>query len=508
MPGPRVAILGFILESNRFAPPVGEADFRDYYWLEGDDILVEARGDEPRIAPEAAAFVRAMDATGPWRPHPILLAASHPGGPVEGPVFAKALERIVAGLRRVPPADAVYVANHGAMVATDADDPDGALIEAVRAAVGAKARVVVTLDLHANISERMVSASDLVVGYRTNPHVDMVQRGEEAALALRLMLAGRADPKAVLVRLPLTPPSVTLLTGEGPYGEIIDLGQRRQAEAGGAILNVSVFGGFAFSDTPKNGFAAVVTARRERAAAERLARELAERAWAERRRFRRRLTPLAEAVALACRGDRAPVIFSDAGDNPGGGGSGRTTELLRALVDAGAEGVLYGSFFDAPLAAEARDLGLGARFRARFNRHPGTRYDVSFAADAEVVGLHDGDVVGRLGLHAGRRLALGPSAALRLGGITAVVISDRCQTADPVLFEMFALDVAAARTVVVKSRGHFRAGFAPWFPPERVYEVDTAGFTSPVLERLPWRGLPRPVYPLDEDAEWTPPRSH
>ena len=89
--------------------------------------------------------------------------------------------------------------------------------------------------------------------------------------------------------------------------------------------------------------------------------------------------------------------------------------------------------------------------------------------------------------------------------MTVIVISDRTQTVDPMFFEMFGLDIGKAHTVVVKSRGHFRAGFLPWFPPERVYEVDTEGLTSPVLERRQWQRLPRPVYPLDEDASWTAP---
>jgi microcystin degradation protein MlrC len=118
------------------------------------------------------------------------------------------------------------------------------------------------------------------------------------------------------------------------------------------------------------------------------------------------------------------------------------------------------------------------------------------------VALTDGRFVGKLGLLHGRRVNLGPSAALRIGGLTVVVISARSQTADPMFFEMFGIDIGKARTVVVKSRGHFRAGFRPWFPPEQVKEIDTAGLTSPVLERLPFEGLPRPCYPLDEEATW------
>jgi microcystin degradation protein MlrC len=505
MTNPRIAILGLALESNRWSRPAGEQDFRS---LEGDAILHEARTAAPAMPMEAAAFVKAMDATGPWQPVPILIAGSFPAGPIEQATFERFLAIMLAGLEAALPLDAVYICNHGAMTATHMFDPDGEIVTRVRQAVGAKARLVLTLDLHANISERMVAPCDLVVGYRTNPHVDMIERGEEAAFGLRRMLAGLAEPKTALVRLPLTPSSVNLLTHAGPYGDLIDFGQKRKAEHSGAILNVSIFGGFVFSDTPKNGVATVVTARSDATLARALANEIAERAWAMRSRFRKELMPVAEAVALANARERAAVIYADSGDNPGGGGSGRTTALLAALHAAGAEDVIYGSFFDPALAAEAHQLGNGARFVARFNRDRGNapweQWDLPFEAEAEVVGLSDGRFIGRLGLLQGRRVNLGPSAALRIGGLTVVVISARSQTADPMFFEMFGIDIGKAATVVVKSRGHFRAGFRPWFPPEQVKEVDTAGLTSPVLERLPFEGLPRPCYPVDEEATWAP----
>jgi microcystin degradation protein MlrC len=506
MTRPRVAIFGLSLESNRWSRPASEEDFRSVCWLEGDAILHEARLPAPAMPMEAAAFVKAMDATGPWEPVPILIASSFPAGPIEQVTFERVLAIMISGLEAALPLDAAYICNHGAMTATHMFDPDGEIVTRVRQVVGPKTRIVMTLDLHANISEQMVVPCDIVVGYRTNPHVDMIERGEEVAFALRRMLAGLAEPKTALVRLPLTPASVNLLTNAGPYGELIDYGQKRQAEQSGAILNVSIFGGFVFSDTPKNGIATVVTARSDRGLAQALANEISERAWAMRSRFRKTLMPVTEAVVLANASERAPVIFADSGDNPGGGGSGRTTELLMALCAAGARDVIYGSFFDPALASEAHKLGEGVRFVARFNRDrgqaPWEQWDLPFEAEAEVVGLTDGRFIGKLGLLQGRTVNLGLSAALRVGGLTVVVISARSQTADPMFFEMFGIDIGKARTVVVKSRGHFRAGFRPWFPPEQVKEVDTAGLTSPVLERLPFKGLRRPSYPLDEDATW------
>ena len=136
---------------------------------------------------------------------------------------------------------------------------------------------------------------DAFIGYRTNPHLDMRERGAEAAAAIREMLAG-LRPQAAFIRLPIVPPTVTMLTAAGPYAEMIDLGQRRMSPE---ILNVSVMGGFAFADTAKNGLCVVVTARRDKRAAETLAREIAELGWANRARFYPRLTSLDEAVAKA-----------------------------------------------------------------------------------------------------------------------------------------------------------------------------------------------------------------
>ena len=501
----RVALVGLTLESNRFSRPAEMDDFLSLNFLSGDSLMEEARKPTPTLAKEFAAFVKAMDATGDWIPVPVLLAASHPLGPIRREVFEGFCDKIVGALDGN--LDAVYLCLHGAMVAEHMDDPDGELLTRIRNTLGPSVRIVITLDLHANISNKMCAAVDLVCGYRTNPHVDMAERGQEAAFSLRRILAGQANPQVAHVKLPLAPASVALLTAKAPYGDLIDFGQRRQAELSGAVMNVSVFGNFIFSDVPENGISVVVTATSESEVAMKLATEIADMAWSQRHEFVRDLTSRVDAVQIALDQDRQPVIFSEAGDNPGGGGSGRTTDMLSELITASVQGVFYGSFFDPELAADAQGAGLGAMITACFNRNRGTnlweQWDEPLEVEAEVVGLSDGDVVGRHGMLEGRRMQLGPSALLRIGGIHVVVISDRAQTSDPMFFEMFGLDIADAHTVIVKSRGHFRAGFDIWFSHERTFEIDTPGLTSPVLERWDFTRIPRPSYPFDQDTRWT-----
>jgi microcystin degradation protein MlrC len=499
---PRVALLGFSIECNRFAPPATKAHFLARTYLESDAIVEEARSATPTMLPETPGFVAAMDASGAWTPVGIALAMTEPNGPVEHGFFLELLDTISRRLRAALPVDAVYICSHGAGLTTEEDDPDGVLFEMVRQIVGAGVPIAATLDLHANVSERMVGSIDVFIGYRTNPHLDMRERGAEAAAAVREMLAG-LKPQRAFIRLPIVPPTVTMLTAAGPFAEMIDFGQRRMSTE---ILNVSVMGGFAFADTAKNGLTVVVTARHQKQAAETLAREIAELGWANRARFYPCLTSLDDAVEKALAVGQDPSLpalaFADVADNPGGGGRGNTTFLLRAFHEAGVTGALLGVFYDPDLAAEAHRHGVGASFEVQFNRSENTRFSEPYAAPATVVALTDGNCVGRRGIYAGLRLELGPCAALQVGGVTVVVISHRVQCADPIFFEMMGLDIGRARSVTVKSRGHFRGGFDEFFGPDQIVEVDLPGLTSPMLSRFEWKRLPRPVIPLDDNVEW------
>ncbi|MCG7363085.1 M81 family metallopeptidase [Roseomonas sp. ACRSG] len=499
--GPRVALLGFSIECNRFAPAAGRADFR--VWLEGDAILADARARAPSALGEMPGFVRAMDKAGPWQPRPVLLTMAEPNGPVEQPVFAEMMAIWRRGLEALRgQVDGVYCVLHGAGLTTELDDPEGSLQALVREVLGQDVPLACSYDLHANVSDGMVRDCDAFVGYRTNPHLDMRERGAECATLLRRLMAGERFHRAFR-RLPIVAPTVSQLTSEGPYAEVINLGQA-QANALGPrkIANVSVMGGFAYGDTPFNGFAIIVTGP-DRAACEALADELAKAAWERRARFVAKLTSLREAVERALTSE-VPLCFADVADNPGGGGRGNTMYILEAFHKAGVQDAIFGIIHDPALAAEAHALGGGAKFTARFNRDMPGGFSKPFTAEARVEALSDGKVTGRRGIFANTAIDLGPTAALRIGGIVVVVVSRRTQCADPAFLEHLGLDIGAARVVVVKSRGHFRGGFDEFFSAQRIVEVDVPGLTSPVLDRFEWKKLPRPVLPLDPETRWTP----
>ena len=501
---PKVAILGFHLESNRFAPPSVKDDFLAQCWEEGEEISRLAR-QLSHLPSEVPGFYQRMDALGEWVPTPLIVVAAPPGGPASTQVWADFLAQVEQRLRAAMPVDAIYVANHGASSAEHEDDTEGAIATLLRSVVGPSIPIVATHDLHCNVSETTTELFDALIAYRTNPHVDQRERAADAADLLHEIMAGM-KPVTAYIRLPITPPSVTLSTAKGPYADLVRQGTALvQKPHEGPIAQVAVAAGFVFSDIPKCGMTITVTARGDLAAARRAALQLARAGWADRHRYVADTIDVAAAVELA-RNATEPLLFADVADNPGGGGRGNTAWLLQAFDQARIPGVVMGVFVAPDLVQQAAQAGVGTEFDALFNQVP-SDYSLQYAARARVLRLTDGEAIGRRGIMQGRRFSLGPTALLELvdSGMRVVVGSLRRQLAEPVMLEMHGIDIAQARVVIVKSRGHYRAGFDEFFPETHIHDVDSPGLTTPNLSQINFKGLPRPVWPLDADAVWHEP---
>ncbi|HEV7266556.1 MAG TPA: M81 family metallopeptidase [Falsiroseomonas sp.] len=502
---PRIALGGFMLESNGHAPVATKAEFQAACWLEGAELAADLATPAPRGPTGLSGFIKAMDAGRPWEPVFTFAATAGASGPMDQAAFDEVCERITAAIRAAMPVDGVFLALHGAATATVDRDPDGTLLRLVREVVGPDVPVLATLDLHCNVSWEMVKQCDMFAGYITNPHVDQAERGAECAAVMRAMLGGMR-PHMAFVKLPFIPPATSQLTAFGPYAEAIAYGQRFLDHE---VLNISIMSGFSLGDTPKNGLSVMVTTRTDPARSQEVASDIAAWVWSTRAKWVTNLTSLEDATRMALEAGRdaakPSLLFADVADNPGGGGRGNTTYILDAFVKAGVEGAVFGIHNDPPLAAEAHAKGVGTRFLARFNRDETNAFSKPLEAEVVVEALSDGNIIGRRGIYAGRSVSTGPTALLRIGGVRVAVVTQRRQLAEPRMVESLGVDLRQVRSLVVKSRGHFRAGFDDIWSNDRIIELDVPGLTTVVLTRVPWREVPRPIYPLDPDMQWTPP---
>lgn len=393
-----------------------------------------------------------------WDLVPLTWAGAVPSAPVTAACYGSISDEIVKGLRRVLPVDGVFLDLHGAMVAQGAPDGEGPLIARVREVVGPGVPIVAALDLHGNISVRMVDGADRLVGFRTYPHVDMALTGQRAAAELGRLMAGGANFKAFR-QLDFLIPIAWQSTMGQPAAGLYDLVAELDAEG----VCASFFMGFPaadFIDCRPSVVAYAESQDQADAAADRIARAVREAEPAFQGRSFRPDDGVAEAQRLAAAAAR-PVIIADTQDNPGAGGNSDTTGMLRALVRADAQNAAIGLITDPQAAAAAHAAGEGAQIELSLGGRSGIDDDAPYAGTFTVERLSDGHCHATGPYYGGAHLQLGPSACLRLGGVRIAVASEKAQMADREMFRFLGIEPEAQAILVVKSSNHFRADFAP-----------------------------------------------
>jgi microcystin degradation protein MlrC len=486
-----VGVAGFWHETNSFSPYATDLDA--FSGATGA-VLRGAEQMAGRFASDCptAGFARVVREAGlPLAS--IVDAWAWPSGRITGETYAALADEVVDGLLALPEPAAFLLSLHGAAVADGCADPEGTIVSRLREARPGTP-IGLVLDHHAGVSEALVAASDVLVGYKTEPHVDLTACGERAArIALGLADGSIGRIERCFVRLPVLLPIENLLTTQGPLAGL--MARARDLEARPEVLDISLFPGFAYSDKPATGAAVLVQTHGASAVARELATELAGAFWEARGAFRRPAPGAGAAVEQALRSGRPPVILVDKADNPGAGGVGDSSLLLRLLCERGATATVVAPIHDPESVARAAEVGVGhsAAFRlgGRYTGEP-------FATTARVRLLADGAYEALGPVDHGARLSIGRCAVLEVGGVEAVVCEGRSNANDPELLRRLGIEPARRRILALKALGTFRAGFGPLAG--EVIMVAGEGAAPEDLSALPYRHVRRPIEPLDEDV--------
>ena len=484
----RVALAGFLHETNTFAP--SRADMASF--VQGGGYMPMTRGPELMRAGKGinlgiGGAVDHGEAAG-WDMVPILWCGAIPSAHVTRDAYDRISDEIVEGIRAAGKLDGVFLDLHGAMVAEHEDDGEGALLARVRQVVGPEVFIAAALDLHGNITDRMVRAADVLVGFRTYPHVDMAETGRRAAVQLdRLMARGARFAKAFR-RLDFLIPIAWQSTVMEPARGLYD---RMAALEAGDVSSLSFFPGFPAADFAECG-PTVVAYGATQAAADAAADAVAADVMRAEPAFAGRAYDPDEGVAEAMRiaaAARRPVVIADTQDNPGAGGDSNTTGMLRALVRAGAPRAATGIIVDPAAAAAAHAAGQGAEIEIALGGFSGVPGDAPYQARFTVETLSDGRFIASGPYYGGAPLDLGPSACLRIGDVRVVVSTHKAQMADQQMYRYVGIEPTEQAILVNKSSVHFRADFEPI---AETILVCTAPGPMPLSPAsLPWTRLAR-----------------
>lgn len=456
----RVAFAGFIHETNTFAPTKASYDA----FLKGSGHLPLCRGEEMIELVKGAntgiegALDYAREAK--WEVVPVLRASAVPSAHVTEDAFERIATEIVDGIVASLPLDGIYLDLHGAMVCEHLDDGEGELIARIRKAVGDAIPVSVSLDLHGNMTEQSMRDADVMVGYRTYPHVDMALTGYRAAVLLDRLMSGDRFAKAfrqIDYLIPISWQCTEMEPAQSIYAKLAALEERD------GVVSMSFFTGFPAADFADCG-ATVLAYGETQEAADKAADDLKALVDASEEAFAGKVyTPdegVKEAMRMATNASR-PVIISDTQDNPGAGGDSDTTGMLRALVDNDAQNAALGLLYDPQAALAAQAAGVGATIRIALGGKSNIPGDAPFEAEFVVEALSDGFTRVNGPYYGDTLMRLGPSACLRIGGVRIAVASHKVQMADRGLFRYLGIEPETAGILVNKSSVHFRADFQP-----------------------------------------------
>lgn len=419
----------------------------------GDEVISRSRDINLGIG----GAVRFGESTG-WDMVPVLWAGAIPSAHVTQDAYESIANDIISGIAAAGRLDGVFLDLHGAMVAEHEDDGEGQLLTRVRECVGPDVPIAAALDLHGNITQEMVDAADVLVGFRTYPHVDMAETGTRAAEQLNRLMARGAPFAKAFRRLPFLVPIAWQSTRMEPARGIYDLVADTE---GGTVSSTSFFFGFPAADFPGCGPTVICYGDTDEAAntaADTIAQAVA---VAESGFAGKTFDPDAgvqEAMRIAQTATR-PVVIADTQDNPGAGGDSNTTGMLRALVRNNAQRAALGNMVDPDAARAAHDAGVGAEIDIQIGGFSNIPGDAPYSARFTVETLTDGQFIAPGPFYGGAPLDLGPSACLRIGDVRVVVTSQKAQMADQEMYRTVGIEPTEQAILVNKSSVHFRADF-------------------------------------------------
>jgi microcystin degradation protein MlrC len=448
---------------------------------EGADVLRVMRG----INVGLAGFVEAAEAHG-WEMVPTIACGASPSAHVTSDAYERIVKVMVEGIRAAGALDAVYLDLHGAMVTEHFDDGEGEILRRVREVIGNELPLVVSLDLHANVTPEMVKHADALIAYRTYPHVDMADTGRAAAKHLALLLRSQQKLAKAFRQLPFLIPISWQCTNDHPSKAIY---RKLAALQGDRVPTLSFAPGFPAADFAHCG-PSVFAYGRTQADADAAADDIAALIEGHEDDFDGRIyTPdegVRHAMELAKTASK-PIVIADTQDNPGAGGDSDTTGMLRALVRNNAAKAAIGVIYDPQAAKIAHAAGVGATITIAVGGKSGIPGDAPYQESFTVEQLSDGRFLAPGPYYGGREMDMGPSAALRIGGVRVVISSHKAQLADQSMYRYVGIEPTAQAILVNKSSVHFRADFEPIA--EKLLICAAPGAMPADTAALPWTRL-------------------
>lgn len=486
---PRIALGGILTECNHFGGlPIDMSTYESSGLVRDDDLL--------KLTTSIVGGMLDGLKTGNAVPVPLIYATACSAGPMTAQCYQQLRREWFERLEQAMPVDAILMPLHGAALVDGLDDPEGDLIRVAREFVGSDVPIVVTLDLHAHVTDEMVQHADAILAWETYPHRDQFTTGQRAARLLLDMLAGKCKPTMAMGKVPVITSAIHGSTdNDDPFADLMRYTKSFEQQAN--VLSTSLFLIHPYMDCENMGSGGLVVTDNNLELAKTIASDIAHRYWDRRRDLEPETFSPATAIAHGMQIEGSPVILVEAADCCGGGAAGDSIAMLSALVDSNIDASSLVPVVDPEAAQLCFDAGSGAKITMAIGHKLDPRWGSSRTFTGIVEHLNDGEFVYTGGQWEGHREQMGPTALFRIGSIRVLITSRATYDWADEQIRTVGLNPLDIKFIVAKNPMNYQLAYGEIA--KSIFILDTPGPTPATLKHVPFQKLDRPYFPADID---------
>lgn len=422
---------------------------------------------------------------------PTISIGTGPSGTIEKKTFESLRDEFIEKITAEKDIDAICLSLHGGGVAEGYSDIEGEILSKLRAKVDQSIPIISTLDLHANLSEKMVENATALLGVNHYPHTDMYDRGEEAMQLTYDIVQEKVNPVMKMKKIPLLVfPSTSY---QSPVKDINEYCW--DIEKNKDIIDCTFFHGFARADIPETGASVLTITNDNDKLCEKVNDEVSQRIWKDREAFSKEFPSPSEAIEQALTYSEGPIVINETSDNPGSGAPGDGTYLLRSLLEKNPHKTAFGFMTDPEVVEKAFAAGVGKVIDVELGGKTDELHGSPVEVTAYVKSLTDGQFIRTTPMGQGGQANYGKSVRLVIGQVDVIVCTRKAQTTDEQIFLLHGINVHDYNIIALKSAQHFRAAFQPIA--KEIITSDSPGTSTSNPKFYDYKNVKRPIYPLD-----------
>ena len=483
----RIAIASFLQETNTFSPY--KTKLSHFNFSEGNDYFYNALKEKT----EVKGFINILKKE-KIEIVPLMGGWAVSSGKIKRKDFKIIINNFLRCIKKAGKIDGLLLALHGACAAEGCDSVDSYLIKKIRDIIGNKITIMISLDLHANITKSMQKNTDAIVGYKTCPHTDTYQTGKKTAKLMIDRLKKEIKPKIILQKLPMITQAENHLSDRGVFKKLIQ--KTKKIEKINNILSVSIFAMQPWLDVKEAGWAITIVTNNDKLKAKKLTKQLAKEVWSERHKFLLKLPTPSEALKYGMTIKGGPITLGEGADATMGGATGDGLWILKSILknklDKEKCAVVV---VDKQAVNKAIKLGLNKTISLKIGGSLNPKYNKPIKISGKIINISDGIFKYKGKVYTGRTVDMGNTVVIKINNINLLIAEKNMPTTDPEMYRSQGIEPCDMKFIVVKSPLGLRTEYEPIS--KAVISVDTPGCCRADLNKLPFKKISKKFFPFN-----------